>query len=298
VAVGSAPVDSSGVATLPGLPNLRTPGSYPVTATFTSSSAYAGGAGAGTLTVTRENAVATPGVADPEDVAVTAPKSNKSKPFTLSANVTELADGSLGDIANAQPVTFTLTPLVAGTAAPAPCTATTDVSGGTLTATCSFANLPVNVYDVEIAVGGSHYMGAGRSVVTVFDPTEGETIAAGTVVHDGFTSAFGVETRYRLGKAQGSFLFVQVDRLAMKIALLKSTSISSIAVTGKTAVIQGKAFISGVGNGSFRLTLVDNAKNGRGDTIALLVTGPTGATVGAESFPATALSSGNIWVSK
>jgi hypothetical protein len=130
VAVGSVPVDSSGVATLPGLPNLRTPGGYPVTATFTSSSAYAGGAGAGTLTVTKENAVATPGVADPEDVAVTAPKSNKSKPFTLSANVTELADGSLGDIANAQPVIHADSARC-GTAALAPCTATTDVSGCT-----------------------------------------------------------------------------------------------------------------------------------------------------------------------
>jgi hypothetical protein len=298
VAVGSAPVDSSGVATLSGLPNLRAPDSYPVTATFVSSSAYAGGAGAGTLTVTKENAVAAPGVADPEEVAVTAPASNKSKPFTLSANVTELADGNLGDIANAQPVTFTLTPLVAGTAAPAPCTATTAVSDGTLTATCNFANLPVNVYDVTIGVGGSHYTGTGRAVVTVVDPSAGETSAAGTVAHDGFTSAFGVEARYRKGKPRGTFLFVQIDRAARTTASVKSTSISSIAVTGKTAVIQGNASISGIGSGTFRLALVDNAKNGKGDTIALLVTGPSGATVAAESFPVTALSSGNVRVPK
>ena len=298
VAVGSAPVDSSGVATVSGLPNLRAAGTYPVTATFISSSPYAGGAGSGSLTVTKENAVATPGTADPEEVAVTSPGSNKSKPFTLSANITELADGNPGDIANAQPVTFTLTPLVSGTAAPAPCTATVAVSGGALTATCSFANVPVNVYDVAVGVGVSYYTGAGRSVVTVFDPSTGVTTAAGTVVHDGFTSAFGAEAHYRKGKAEGTFLFVQVDRLARTIALIKSTSISSIAITGNTAVIQGKAFISGVGNGSFRLTLVDKAASGKGDTIALLVTGPSGATVAAESFPATALSSGNVRVPK
>jgi hypothetical protein len=61
-------------------------------------------------------------------------------------------------------------------------------------------------------------------------------------------------------------------------------------------VVQGKAFISGVGNGAFRLTVVDNSVNGKTDTIALLVTGPNGATVAAESFPATTLESGNIQV--
>jgi hypothetical protein len=63
-------------------------------------------------------------------------------------------------------------------------------------------------------------------------------------------------------------------------------------------VIQGKASISGVGNGSFRLTLVDNTKSGAGDTIALAVTGPSGASVAAASFPATGLESGNILVPK
>jgi len=294
--VGSAPVDSSGVATLAGLANLRTPGSYPVTASFQTTSAYASSTGSGSLTVTKEDAVANPDANDPEEVAVTAPNSNKSKPFTLTANVTELADGHLGDISNAQPVTFTLTPEIDGTADPAPCTGTVTVNGGTLTASCTFANLPVNVYDVTYTIGGSYYTGTGGSVVTVYDPSDKDTFGAGTVRHDGMTAAFGFHAEFKRGKPVGSVLLVQINRTAKKLDLLRSTSLTSITNSGKTSVITGKAFIAGVGIGSFKLVVVDNAKNGKGDTIALTVTGPNGATVASETFPATAISTGNIRV--
>ena len=71
---------------------------------------------------------------------------------------------------------FTLTPLAAGTAGTGAVHGDDGcVSGGTLTATQQLSRTcRSDVYDVEIAVvAAPTSTGAGRSVVTVFDPTGG-----------------------------------------------------------------------------------------------------------------------------
>ena len=155
--VGSAPV-TSGVATLPYTISLGQ-GSYPIVATYSSSSPGTGSVGSGTLTVAREDAVVTPSASNPTSVKVNSSGGN-GRPITLCATVTEVSDGSPGDISLATPVTFTLTPVAPGTTITRTATTSGGGVGGTLTACVTLSNVPVNVYDVGISVGGNNYTGS------------------------------------------------------------------------------------------------------------------------------------------
>ena len=49
-------------------------------------------------------------------------------------------------------------------------------------------NVPVNVYDVGISVGGNNYIGSGSTVLAVFDPSLGFVTGGGTIVRNGVTA--------------------------------------------------------------------------------------------------------------
>jgi subtilisin-like proprotein convertase family protein len=288
--VGSAPV-TSGMATLP-YKILLAQGSYPIVATYFTS-AGAGRSGSGELTVTREDAIVTPAASNPAIVQVSS-RRGASGPINFCAAITETNDESPGDIGLATPVTFTLTPTVPGAT---PITQTATVSGGgvggTLTACAALNNVPVNVYDVGISVGGNNYTGSGRSALAVFDPSLGSFKGIGTVVHNGRNGTFMFNVKYRRnGTPQGGLLYA--ERRPTGFVVLLTSSVQSLSVVGNTGVIFGKASLNGVGNHTFRATVVDASKNGRGDRFGLQVISPSGAIVTDMTFDPINLRGGNI----
>src|SRR5262249_21731016 len=142
VSVGSAPVDSSGVATK-NTQILLAADSYPVKAVFTGSSPiFLGSMGTSTLKVTKETAVVTPAETNRTAVKVNAP-GGTAGPITLCAAINEVSDGSPGNISFATPVTFTLTPIAAGAPTITRMADTTGGGvGGTLTACVTLNNVP------------------------------------------------------------------------------------------------------------------------------------------------------------
>jgi len=248
------------------------------------------------LTVTKEDAIVTPSASNPMAVQVTAPGSNMSVPFSLVASIVEVSDGSLGDIANATPVTCTLTPV--GPGSPVTATASTSGSGlGPLIATCNFSSLPVNVYDVAFTIGGNFYMGSGQTVVTVFDPSLGSVTGGGRIINPntGFPASFGFSVKsLKNGQTQGSLLYI--EHRATGDVMLKSNAMGSLAIVSNQGIFTGKATLNGVGNYTFRATVIDNGEPGTSDQFGLQVKDPSGATVANLTFSPITLSGGNIQV--
>lgn len=291
--VGSAPVNSSGVATL-AYTITQQQGGYTIGATFASTSAaFTGSNGSNTLTVSKEDAAVAPSASNPSSVKVNAP-GGTAGPITLSAQITEVADGSLGDIAKASPVTFTLTPVGPGSSIVQ--TATLSGSGaGPLTASITLASVPVNVYDVAINIGGNFYKGSGSTVLAVYDPSLGGVTGGGTIWRNGVMANFGFNIRYlKNGQAQGHLLYV--EHRAGGLVKLKSNSMGTVSIAGDTAVILGKATLNDVGNHSFRATVVDKGEPGTSDQFGLQVTAPSGAQVADMWFNPITLGGGNIQV--
>jgi hypothetical protein len=295
VSVGAAPVDGSGVATKDAQ-ILLPAGSYPVKAVFTSSNpVLLGSMGASTLTVKKENAVVTPSAANPTQVKVNSP-GGSAGPITLCAAVAEVSDGSPGDISNAAPVTFTLSPIGPGS----PITQNGALSGGgvggTLTACATFNNVPVNVYDVGINVGGNHYAGSGSGAqLAVYDPTLGFVTGGGTIVHNGLTANFEFNVKYKKnGAPQGELLYSECGPTGD--VKLKSVSMQSLSIIGNMGVFIGNATLNGVGNHTFLVRVIDYGEPGRNDQFGLRVTAPGGAIIPGLTFNPITLSGGNIQV--
>lgn len=286
IPVGSAPVNASGNASL--AYTITNPaGSYAIGAAFSSTSAFhLNSSGSNTLSVALENAIVTAASGNPASVQVAAPGGNAN--FTLAADIVEVADGSLGNIALATPVTVTLTPVGPGSAISQ--TATYSLSGNVLTASASFMNVPVNVYDVTFTIGGANYTGSGSSIVAVFDPSLGHVTGGGWIVRNGVRANFGFNVKYQKnGNAQGQILYIEHRPSgAMKV---KSNNLASLSIAGNTAIVLGKAVIDGVGNWQFQLTAVDNGEPGSSDALGLQVSAD-----GSLSFAPVTLSGGNIQV--
>src|SRR5207253_7868545 len=161
-------------------------GSYPCLALIViSNPAFGIIGGNNTLTVTRESATVTPSSSNPFSVQVNTP-GGTAGPITLNATIVELADDSTaGNISNAVPVTCTLTPVVPAAVLTQTATVTGGGVGGTLTASCTFNGVPVNVYDVRFTIGGNFYTGVSPvTILAVFDPTAGFATGGGTVIHN------------------------------------------------------------------------------------------------------------------
>jgi subtilisin family serine protease len=286
VPAGSASVNASGNASV--AYTITNPaGSYAIGATFVSTSAFhLGSSGSNSLAVALENAIVTPVSSNPGSVQVSSPGGDAS--FTLAADIAEVADGSLGNIALATPVTVTLSPVGPGSSISQ--VATFSLAGAVLTASASFTNVPVNVYEVTFTIGGVNYTGSTSSVVAVFDPSLGNVTGGGWIVRDGIRANFGFNVKYQKnGNAQGQVLYV--EHRPTGPVKVKSSALGTLSIAGNTAIILGKAVVDGVGNYQFRLTAVDNGEPGSSDALGLQITGD--ATL---SFAPVTLSGGNIQV--
>jgi hypothetical protein len=219
-------------------------------------------------------------------------------PITLAVTITEVSDGSPGDIALASPVSMVLDPVLGGTptlTCPA-AVLTGGGVGGTLTASCTFNNVAVNIYDVTVSIGGNYYTGSASTVLTVYDPSLGFVTGGGTILHNGVTANFGFNVKFNngSGNARGSFLYI--EHRPTGDVRLKSNAMQNLAIVGNSAAIIGKATLGGAGNYSFRATVVDNGEPGGSDQFGLQVTDPSGAPVSDMTFPLTTLSGGSIQV--
>jgi hypothetical protein len=288
--VGSVPVSGNGSVALPA-PILLPAGTHPITAAFTSGTpGVLDSSASGTLTVTREDATATPLPSNSLFVKVSAPGSTASS-VTMSAKIAEVPDGQPGNIANAVPVTFTLVPAGPGTSSS--CTATGGtIIGGALTAVCRIPDVPVEIYDLSIGIGGDFYTGGGHGVVAVYDPSLGSILGGGTVLDDGVPADFNFSCKYsRQGTLQGSLKFV-AHRPAGDV-VLTSTSLSALSIVGNTGIFQGNGTLGSKPGYTFRVTAVDAGPSSR---FGLRVIDPSGAEVGDLTFPPGVLRNGIIHI--
>jgi uncharacterized repeat protein (TIGR01451 family) len=294
--VGSSPVNALGAAVL-SYTITQGQGTYNVTANFISANPFfVNSSGIGSLTVSREDAIVTPAASNPDSVQVTTPGGTAT--VSLSALITEVADGSLGDISKATPVTFTLTPVGPGSPLKQTVAAAGGGPGGAATATATFTNVAVNVYEVSIEVGGEFYRGSAEPpVLVVFDPSLGFTTGGGTITHNGSKANFGFNFNYDdNGKAQGNLLYVE-HRPTGNLEV-KSDAVDSIAIVDGQAFVLGKATVNDAGNYSFRLTAIDSGESGEQDQFGLEVTDTSGNVVGDLTFTPINIDRGNVQVTQ
>jgi len=292
VSVGAAQVNTIGVATI-NTRILLAAGSYPLRAVFTSANPdISSSTGTSTLAVSKENAVVTLLASNPAQVKVNSPR-GAAGPIMLCAAVADVSDGSPGDISNATPVTFTISPVGPGSPITQNATLSGGGVGGTITACATFTNVPVNGYDVGVSVGGNNYTGSGSGALAVFDPALGSYRGIGTIVRNGRNGTFFFNIRYRRdGAPLGGLIYA--ERRSTGFVTLQGSSVQSLSIAGNTGVIFGKASLNGVGNHTFRATLIDSSKSGRGDRFGLQVMAPSGAIVTDMTFDPITLRGGNI----
>jgi hypothetical protein len=285
---GSCTISVKVVATTIGVKNNTT----------TAVSANESGAGAASntasITVTREDANVALVAGYPFSEQVNSP-GGTAGPITRCVDITEVADGSPGNISNAVPVTFTVTPVAAG---PSPTQSAVTITGGgvggTLRACITFSNVAVNVYDVHVQIGGNSYQGATDFVLVVFDPSLGFVTGGGTFTNPntGYPVNFGMNGKYlKNGQSKGSLLVI--EHRPTGDVILKSNAIQSLSIVGSTAILIGKATLNGSGGYSFRATVTDNGEPGFSDQFGLQVTTPN---TPALTFAPVTMTGGNIQV--
>jgi VCBS repeat-containing protein len=269
-------------------------GTYVVTATVSDGSLSA--SDTFTIVVTRENATVTPSAGNQASVKVNTPGGTAGL-VTLCADITDAADGSLGVIAKAVPVRFVLTPVAPGASLTMEDTV---LDGGS--ACVTFDNVPVNVYDVTITVGGDYYTGSGSSVLAVFDPTLGFTTGGGRVLNPstGNVLHFGFSFKYDKKGFKGQMLVMEHLEDG-SVTKLKSNSLTSLSIVGNRALVLGKANMlyadgTSLGNLGFRLDATDNGEPGSSDVFGLKTTTPGGASIAAFSIDPLTILGGNIQV--
>jgi hypothetical protein len=288
-------INSSGVATLPYTIPLA-PGSYATAATFVSSNAaFLGSSGNSTLSVTQEDAAVA--FSNPFSVKVNSP-GGTAGPINFCADITEVPDGSAGNISNAN-ASFSFSPVAGGASysfSGGAVTYTGGGVGGTLHACVTLNSVPVDVYDVAVSVGG-YYTGSGSSVLVVYDPSLGFVTGGGRVSNPdtGCTANFGLNVKYlKNGKPQGSVLYM--EHCSTGDTKLKGNVMQSVSIVGRTAVIIGKGPLNGVGNYGFRINVTDNGEPGSSDLFGLQITAPNGSVVPGYNFAPRTIDAGNIQV--
>jgi subtilisin family serine protease len=294
---GPVAVNSSGVATTSYTVTVPA-GAHTITAAFTSTNtAFLNSSNTGTLTVSREDADATPAAANPFAVKVNSP-GGTSGPITLCFDMNEVSDGSPGDTTNITSVTVSVIPI--GSGSPVAAGAAVFSGGGvgaTRTACVTLNNVPVNVYDVTLTINGNFYQGSGDAVLTVYDPSLGFVAGGGSIIHNGYKANVGVNIKYlKNGNAQGSLLYI--EHRPTGNVILKSNAIGTMAIVGTEAVPTGKATLNGVGNHGFIARIIDNGEPGVNDRFGLRVTAPNGSIVIDLTFDPLQLSGGNFSVPK
>jgi len=270
------------------------------------------------ITLNREDTVVRLAQNNPHAAQVTKPN-GYAPMMSFTARVTEVTDGSYGEISLAQPVTFGLNPIGGGN--PFTCAvpsangsvtrivAATATSPGFIDVSCTFPStlkVPVNVYHVNVSVGGSYYQGSGDAALTVFDPTLGGSNGAGMIVNPstGNLASFGYTARYNKSSGVvGKMLYIEYTAAGQTIlkgnVMATMAIITSNGIYPKTAKITGKSTLDGVGNYSYVLTGVDAAGASTDtDQFGLQVKGPSGNPLLSLSFDPALVDSGNVFVGK
>ena len=210
-------------------------GSYIIHALFTSDSPFFLSSSAdNTLTVSSENPVVTARSSNPLAVKVNT-AGGTAGPITLCTDITEVADGSAGNIANAVPVTFTVAPVSGGATITQIATVTGGGVGGTLAACVTLSSVPVNVYDITIRVGGNYYTGSAETSLVVYDLSLGCATGGGKLTHNGVPANFGFSAKYlKNGQTQGSLLYIahrhfpDLDRARLGIEIQRHSDTDSV----------------------------------------------------------------------
>jgi len=234
-----------------------------------------------TINVIRENVVVSASSAL-SSVKVASP-GGTSPQFSLSASLAEESDGSPGDITKASPVSFTLSPIGGGSSPT--CSNTGAASGSTLTVNCTFSNVPVGVYEVNIVVGGDYYTGGGSTVLTVFDPSLGFVSGGGWIVNPvtGYRGNFGVNVKYlKNGKAQGQIMYI--EHRPNGDLKVKSNAMQNVAILNNEAQVTAKANYGEVGNFVVIARVIDNGDPGKTDKFGLKLLEPSGRVVSDLNF--------------
>ncbi|HET8567545.1 MAG TPA: right-handed parallel beta-helix repeat-containing protein [Candidatus Limnocylindria bacterium] len=228
-----------------------------------------------TVGVLAENATLAVAALDPQPTGA----------VTFSAQVTQAADGSSGDITRAQ-VRFTFIPAT-GT----PLTATGSVSAaGASTVTVT---LPSGLYRVEAQVIGDFTSDVVAITVPVYDPsvfvTGGGWLRTGAApigVPAGARATFGFAAKYLAdGVTPDGMVLVHVRSAAGKdndsdaqaaangSVIVRSTSLDWLVIAGSAAAFTGRATVNGAGGYSFRVDVVDASP----DVFVMRVWGPGGS---------------------
>lgn len=292
VLVATVPVNGNGTYST-SYTIVNAPGNHTIAANFVSSNPYfSNSSGGNTLNVTKEDASVAFPDSNPFSVKVNT-AGGTAGPVTICADITEVSDGSAGNITNAT-ASFSISP-VAGGSSPAtgPVVYSGGGVGGTRRACVTLTNVAVDVYDITVTVGG-YYQGTNSTVLAIYDPSLGFVTGGGTVSNNGNRANFGFSVKYlKNGKPQGSVLYVEhlPDGSVVKI---KSNSMQSLSIVNNIAVIQTKATVNGTGNYNIRATAVDNGEPGSSDQLGLQSTNPDNTNVPSLTFPPRTISGGNI----
>jgi hypothetical protein len=172
-----------------------------------------------TINVEPEDASVNPDGDNPVAVLVSEPKGD-SGPFTLTAYVRETFPEPSGipfpgdiDLAS---LSMTLVPVgPGGSASPTGCSRSITGTGydAILTVTCSFNEVPVNTYTLEMNVSGGYYLGGAEDVVTIYDPSLGFATGGGWFYWPGTTDKtnFGFTMKYNKKglRLRGSLLLIR-----------------------------------------------------------------------------------------
>jgi len=247
------------------------------------------------ITVTKEDA--TLAISGPTAVGVD-PNTGRSTPFTLNADISQAADGTLGNINNAVPVTFQLTPV--GSGLPAYTCTSAAITLGTSTASCTFSDVNVDVYDISVVIGGGYYQGSNKSVIAVYDPSLGFVTGSGSLVRavngETFTADFTVNLKYqKSGNALGSFSYI--EHHASGDVSFAGSSMGALAITSTGAKMTGTGTLNGTSGYSFIGTFIDGGEPGTAnDKVGFRLTDSGGNLIANLSFDPLKLSAGNIRV--
>jgi uncharacterized repeat protein (TIGR01451 family) len=208
---------------------------------------------------------------------------------TLAADLGE-SDASLGDRSR-RTITFT----AVGVANPAPqvFSAVTGPAGQAST----LAALPADVYAIAISFAGDDFYkpcsGPLEAVVTV-EPASAKVTGGGWISIATGRTAFGFNA---IPQAGGGWSGQLQLRGANGKNRFHAGVVTTLTSSGRSAAWSGTGAWNGVPGYSYTVSVVDNGSSGskKGDTIAILVKGPTGETV-YTSGPAQTLKGGNITV--
>jgi VCBS repeat-containing protein len=269
-----------------------------------------------TIVVTRENAVAAPQMNNPVSMQVSSPGGTATGTTAqICFDITEVADGSLGDTSLITAATVQISAIGGGGAGgitPSAVTFSGGGVGGTRTAcfTLNLSGVAPNVYEVTLVIGGVYYTGSGTTAFTVYDPSSGFVSGGGWIINPntGYRANYGVNIKYlKSGAAQGSLLYVEHrpdgDYKLKSTALNAKGGFAIVPITGGAeADIAGKANYVvndvGTGNYSFIARVIDKGTPGTNDQFGLKLIDPLGQVVTGFTFDPASLGGGNNQVPK